>query len=304
MVCAVILRVHLVVKGKDIIKELSSLKKVHSKYMECPQKSLKRYIIAGSILGYITAVALTCFDLTPQSLSDSNKIYFFGMTIPETYADYTFSFAVIIISVNNVVVCTGQDVAIVLICSIYQKLGCFIADSKKELITHKSEVSLTPKVCHNFAKTVDILSTSVIRIDSIISPLSFYSLCLFLFQVLKATSLFMRSTFKPWDSILGICILITLIPKLILLVMLGSRIHERFAEIKALVLKAPVLNERIWNETPSGINHITLCQIVDSMSENSFMTAMGVIKIEKSVILSILCAFISYSVLIIQVFHE
>ncbi|GFT51239.1 hypothetical protein NPIL_23681 [Nephila pilipes] len=121
---------------------------------------------------------------------------------------------------------------------------------------------------------------------------------------MELTAIFLKANGILWHLIFGIHLIITLVPKLILLVILGSRIHERFAEIKELVLTAPVLNERILYEMPSGINHIALCHIVESLSDKAFMTAMGVIKIEKSVILSILCAFLSYSVLITQVFNK
>ncbi|GFT48676.1 hypothetical protein NPIL_399181, partial [Nephila pilipes] len=181
---------------------------------------------------------------------------------------------------------------------------CFISDSKRDLSASYSEANPTPELIHNFATKANLLSASIIKIDHAISPLAFYLLCLFLSQIMELTAMFLKGYGILWSILFGVYLVITLIPKLILLVILGSRIHERFVEIKELVLNAPVLNERILYEMPSGINHIALCQIVESLSDKAFMTAMGVIKIEKSVILSILCAFISYSVLITQVFQK
>ncbi|GFV55958.1 hypothetical protein TNCV_7561 [Trichonephila clavipes] len=303
---AVILRLYFVFKGKLITKELSSLQKLHSRYDACPQKSLKSWIIIGSILGYITAsIGISCMLwVTPESVKDSNKFYTLDLDIPESYEDFCSVFPIMIIFVNNILLFTGQDLAVVLICSVYQKLGCFISDSQRILIASYSEATPTPKTIHNFATTLNLLSTSVLKIDRILSPLAFHLLCLFLFQILELTTIFMKDKIIFWHVMFGALLVITLIPKVILFVMLGSRIHERFTEIKAFVLTAPVSNERMLYEMPSGINHIALCQLVDSLSDNAFMTAMGVIKIEKSVILSLLCAFISYSVLITQVFHE
>ncbi|GFT51235.1 hypothetical protein NPIL_23661 [Nephila pilipes] len=197
------------------------------------------------------------------------------MGMPETYEDYRLIFSGIIIVVNNILLFTEQDLTVVLVCFVYYHLGCFISDLKRDLAASYSTLNLIPKTIHNFAT-----------------------------MIVELTAIFMKEHDILWRIIFGIYIVITLIPKLILLVILGSRIHERFVEIKELVLTAPVLNERILYEMPSGINHIALCQIVESLSDKAFMTAMGVIKIEKSVILSILCAFISYSVLITQVFNK
>ncbi|GFR16452.1 hypothetical protein TNCT_681491 [Trichonephila clavata] len=303
---AVILRLYLVFKGKLITKELSSLQKIHSKYDACPQKSLKLWIIIGSLLGYITAlIGISCMLwVTPESVRINNKFYSLDLDIPEPYEDYFSVFPIMILFVTNILLFTGQDLAVVLICSFYQKLGCFISDCQRVLAAAYSEETPTPKIIHNFSTTVNLLSTSILKIDRVLSPLAFYLLCLFLFQILELTTIFMRDEIIFWHVMFGGLLVITLIPKLILLVMLGSRIHERFAEIKELVLKAPILNERILYEMPSGINHIALFQLVDSLSDSAFMTAMGIIKIEKSVILSVLCAFISYSVLITQVFHK
>ncbi|GFS41034.1 hypothetical protein NPIL_546711 [Nephila pilipes] len=197
------------------------------------------------------------------------------MGIPETYENYHFIFSGLIILVNNSLQFTGQDLAVMLICSVYRKLDCFISDFKRYLTASYFAGNPTPKTIHNFAT-----------------------------KTLEIATVFSKENLPFWYITFSMYLVITLVPKLILLVILGSRIHERFAEIKELVLTAPVLNERILYETPSGINHIALCHIVESLSDKAFMTAMGVIKIEKNVILSILCAFISYSVLITQVFNK
>ncbi|GFT29501.1 hypothetical protein NPIL_605371 [Nephila pilipes] len=224
--------------------------------------------------------------------------------VPETYKGFCYIFSGIIIFVNNILKLTGQDLAFLLICSVYQKLLGFISESKRDFAASYFAANPTPKIVHNFAKKVNVLSISIVKIDRAISPLAFYLLCSFLFQIMELTTVFLNENVPFWIIIFGTYIVITLIPKLFLLVILGSRIHERFAEIKELVLTAPVLIDRILYEMPSGINHIALCQIVESLSDKAVMTAMGVIKIEKRVILSILCAFISYTVLITQVFHE
>ncbi|GFT29508.1 hypothetical protein NPIL_605401 [Nephila pilipes] len=303
---AVILRLHFVIKGELIISEVSSLQKVLSKYVTYPEKSLKSWIIIGCILSNVTAVIGVCclFWVTPESVDDIYKFYITDMGIPETYENYHFIFSGLIILVNNSLQFTGQDLAVMLICSVYRKLDCFISDFKRYLTASYFAGNPTPKTIHNFATKVNLLSASIIKIDRAISPLAFYLLCLFLFQTLEIATVFSKENLPFWYITFSMYLVITLVPKLILLVILGSRIHERFAEIKELVLTAPVLNDRILYETPSGINHIALCHIVESLSDKAFMTAMGVIKIEKNVILSILCAFISYSVLITQVFNK
>ncbi|GFU06326.1 hypothetical protein NPIL_200481 [Nephila pilipes] len=303
---AVILRLHFVVKGKLIFTEISSIQKIFSKYGAYPQKSLKLRIILGCILSNITAVIGVCcfFWATPQSINEIYKYFIIDMGIPETYEDYFYIFSGFIIVVNNILLFTGQDLAVVLVCFAYYKLGSFISDTKRDLTSSYSAEILTPKITHNFTTKVNVLSTSIIKVDSAISPLAFYLLSLFLFQIMELTAIFLTANGILWHIIFGIHLVVTLMLKLILLVILGSRIHERFAEIKELVLTAPVLNERILYEMPSGINHIALCHIVESLSDKAFMTAMGVIKIEKNVILSILCAFLSYSVLITQVFNK
>ncbi|GFS41031.1 hypothetical protein NPIL_546721 [Nephila pilipes] len=303
---AVILRLHFVVKGKLIFTEISSLQKVLYMNEAYPQKYLKLWIIIGCILSNVTAVIGVCclYWDSPQSVDDIYKYFILDMGIPEIYEDYSYTFSGIIIAVNNILLFTGQDLAVVLVCFVYYKLGCNISDFKRDLTASYSAEIPTPKIIHSLITKVNLLLASVIKIDRAISPLAFYLLCLFLFQIMELTAIFLKARGILWHIIFGTYLIITLIAKLILLVFLGSRIHERFAEIKELVLTAPVVNEGILYEMPSGINHIALCQIVESLSDKVVMTAMGVIKIEKSVILSVLCAFISYSVLITQVFNK
>ncbi|GFS41037.1 hypothetical protein NPIL_546701 [Nephila pilipes] len=244
------------------------------------------------------------FWVTPQTVNDVYKFYILDLGVPETFGDYYFIFPGIIIVISNILLFTLQDLTVILVCFVYHKLGCFISDSKRDLTAGYSEANPTPNIIHNFATKINVLSTSIIKIDRAISPLTFYLLCLFLSQIMELTAIFLNAFGILWHTIFAVFLIITLILKLILLVILGSRIHERFAEIKELVLTAPVVNEGILYEMPSGINHIALCHIVESLSDKLFMTAMGIIKIEKGVILSILCAFISYSVLITQVFNK
>ncbi|GFY56566.1 hypothetical protein TNIN_141381 [Trichonephila inaurata madagascariensis] len=164
---AVILRLYFVFNGKLIAEELSSLQRMHSKYVACSQKSLKSWIIIGSILGYITAFICICCMFWDKSdtVERLTKFYMLDLDIPEPYEEFFSVISITIICVNPILLFIGQDLAVVFICAVYQKLGCFISDSAQVLTVSYSEAIPTSKSVHNFLKTVNVISTSVLKID-------------------------------------------------------------------------------------------------------------------------------------------
>ncbi|GFV55957.1 hypothetical protein TNCV_7551 [Trichonephila clavipes] len=151
---AALLRLYFVFNGKLITEELSSLQRMHSKHVACSQKSLKSWILIGSILGYITAFISICCMFWDKSGSVERfaKFYMLDLDIPEPYEEIFSVLSITIICVNPILIFIGQDLAVVFICSVYQKLGCFISDSAQVLAVSYSEAIPTTKSVHSFLK--------------------------------------------------------------------------------------------------------------------------------------------------------
>ncbi|GFS86994.1 hypothetical protein NPIL_480581, partial [Nephila pilipes] len=149
---ALILRLHFVVKRKLIFTAVSSLQKLHYKYAAYPQKPLKLWVIIGCILSIISPVMGICSAASVKSQVENDlfKSMKLGIDIPETYENYRFIFIGIILVMHHVLVYTGPDLAAVLICFVYYKLGCFISDSKRDLTASYSAEIPTPKIIHSF----------------------------------------------------------------------------------------------------------------------------------------------------------
>ncbi|GIY11019.1 hypothetical protein CEXT_386181 [Caerostris extrusa] len=91
----------------------------------------------------------------------------------------------------------------------------------------------------------------------------------------------MKECVPFWHVIFGVYLAALLILKLFMLAIIGSEIRDGFYEIKTIILNAPTFEEKSFNDTLCLTKHVALSQIVESMSENTYMTAMGIVKIEK-----------------------
>ncbi|GFY56567.1 hypothetical protein TNIN_141391 [Trichonephila inaurata madagascariensis] len=177
-----------------------------------------------------------------------------------------------------------------------------ITDCKHHLTDCYRDAKLTVKSIHNSATELKQLSIAAEKIEKVMSPIAFCLLCLFLFQTLLVTTLLLMGNiifYKAFGTFIGI----TLFLKLCLIAVLGSQIHEKFLELKNIIASAPAIKENIFNETETTLNHIALSQMAGSLTKNIHMTALGSIKIRKSVVFSFICAFITYSVLLLQVLN-
>ncbi|KAF8791430.1 hypothetical protein HNY73_006295 [Argiope bruennichi] len=274
---------------------------MHSKYATCPQVPRRWWILVGCCIAYATGIGMIVCYFAFSEEEITTELHEFHYKIPDNYKYLIF---VLFTVVAHIILFTGQDLAVVLICCIYHNLECMISDCKKELTSVYYNSRLTPEVMHNLASNLQQLSSVISKTDQIISPIAFNLLCTFLFQILVLTALLLKTSVIVWHLITGTCLGTALLFKVCILVIFGSRINERFCEIRTVISSYPAFQEGVLTDISAAVNHIALSQMVQTAAENAQMTAMGVISIRKSVILSVVCGFVSYSVLLYQVFEE
>ncbi|KAF8770060.1 hypothetical protein HNY73_017631 [Argiope bruennichi] len=276
---------------------------MHSKYPACLKLSRKRWVVAGCCAAYVTGIGMIIctFLFSEEEVPGSAERY--GSNYKDPYSLKHLIFIVFNV-VSNFLLFTGQELAVVLICCIYHNLECAISDCKRQfaIVYHNSK--LTPQVMCTLSSKLHHLASIISKTDQIVSPIAFNLLCAFLFQILVLTSLLTRESVILWHLFAGTYLGIALLFKVYIVVIFGSRINERFCDIRKVAASFPAFQTVIISEASSVVNHIALSQMVQILAENAQMTGLGIINIRKSVILSVICGFISYSVLLYQVFKE
>lgn len=87
---------------------------------------------------------------------------------------------------------------------------------------------------------------------------------------------------------------------LLFLVGLASRIPDSFSQLKNIILTSANLRHKLFSGKAEAISYVGLVQILSDLADNFYVTALGCIKIEKSIISTMLCAFVTYGAIMNQ----
>lgn len=303
---ALALRLHFVYKGKDILLSFYYLQKLRSMKVTVPQQSYRKWIVISSTFSYISAVtmALVSFWRTPNQVKINSDYQIFGYNSSGNYQNVFVTASAFIWTGKHLILFVIPSLTVFLLCHIFHTLGSLMSDYKKEITGRYFNSVLKSNNIRKLAVTLRQLSTAVTEMDKKISPATMYLLCIFVSHILMLTSALSKNSSDMFNKILASFLVVTLLIALFAVIVLGARIEEIFSEIEKVILDATLPGESIFADISIGINRIELYQTTNILVGKTHMTAMGVFKIERSVILTLLCAFVSYSVLLTQVLNE
>ncbi|KAG8178458.1 hypothetical protein JTE90_026557 [Oedothorax gibbosus] len=201
---------------------------------------------------------------------------------------------------TNFILYAVPSITTILICYTFHTLGYLISDYTKQVSRCLNDVSKESISFRRLTITQRLLSNAVIDMDKLLSPATMCLLGSFVSQVLVITSVLTYSgdlISKITAGFIGFSQFMALIA----LVVLAARVQERFVQIEEVILDSAVFGRGTFNYTSAAINHIALSQLMASLANKTHMTAMSTFKIERSLILTIICTFITYSVLLTQI---
>lgn len=304
-VFAVAMRLHFIYKGKDILLSFYYLQNVRSMNVTVPQKSYKRWIMISSSFIYISIVTMThlSFWRSPNHVKIHSDFHLFGYNSSGNYQNVFVTASAFIWTGKHLILFVIPSLTVVLLCYIFHTLGCLMSDYRKEIIDRHFNSILNSNDIRQLAKTVRQLSTAVTEMDKKISPATMYLLCIFVSHTLMLTEVLSKDTENAFHKIQAGFLIVSVLIALFAVIGLGARIQEIFSEIEKVILDVTVSSESTSTDVSIGMNRIEFYQTTNILVGKTHMTAMGVFKIERSVILTLLCAFVSYSVLLTQVLN-
>lgn len=305
-IIVIVLRLYLIRRGKNILASFCSLHKLRSMSVTSSRKKFGRWIAISSSFSYFAAIAVTIssFCKNFKYSKKMTKRLMFGYNVPGIYQGYFMAASVTIWLGENLILFVVPFMTTVLLCYVYHSLGNLISDYKNEVQIRHYNTTLTQNSIRRLVADLRNISITVTGVDKEISPATMLLLSSFVSQILLFTSTLSKGSVNLFQKIMVSCLVVLLLAALFVTVILAAQIRERFIEIKDIVSDSAVSRECIFNDVSLGVNHIALQQMIDGLVSKTHMTAMGVFKIEKSIILTVLCAFISYSALLTQVLNE
>lgn len=298
---AFIIRLIFLVKKSYIFKSCKLLVSSQSAFNDKSQKSTKMIILL--IFGFIVLMAVIAsfipyvsgkaYNLRNENLrfqlfgSHPSNIYFQILAEALSIMRHWLGLAV-------------PCLTLVMLCIVYKELENIISSAKSKLVLIITNNSVSSSKLEEFISHICKVAAIVQNIDSTFSCLLFCLISTFMLQIMVLISIAFGSFTKdlPVSSILIGGTLI--ISALITVVVFASLIPERFSEIKILIATSSSLRKEVFSKKSQDISFIVLSNIMNELTPVFYMSALGTVKIDKSVIITILCALLSYGVIFYQ----
>lgn len=185
------------------------------------------------------------------------------------------------------------------LCITYYELERFISDIKLRISTI-IRYGVGARQLDECANLLCKSSEIVRKLDKVFSPLMFYLIGSFIIQIMVLITLSVQqleNIYKAVSATLGFGV----ISGLVVIVEFASQIPKRYKEIKTIIVTSACLRKELFSGKPDDIGFAGLSQIMNELNSTFYMTVMGVVKIEKSLIITLLCALISYGIVLYQV---
>ena len=298
-ILATFIRLYLSLNAKRIVENSNILLNKMSGLSRRYEKTCRNLIITALTITFSTFPLMELLLHLEENLVQVNIKYMLF--------DYTASqislivFVELLIALRNWIIFVVPYMAIILLSFIYYELGNVVYGLKTKILDtmnaqFSDDLLQMNRCCYFLSKTMQ----TVRRIDGVLTTPMFYVLSFLLIQIMalisivtkddKNTPLIVVSLFLAWGVFIS----------LIFIVGLASRIPDNFSGLKNTILTSSIVRQKIMSGKTESISYIGFVQALDNHTENFYVTAMGCIKIEKTVILTMLCAFVSYGVMLNQ----
>ena len=263
------------------------------------QKTCRIFIIVGLATTFLTFSFVQSFLYFDKYAGNYDRKYMLFDYTPLQIS--LIVFADFLIALRNCMLSIVPHMAIILLSFVYYELGNLVHELKMETkntmnMQFSDDLLLVKGYCCSLSKTMHIVQ----QVDCVLTMPMFYLLSFLLTQIMIIVSLV---TLDPKNILItafslflgcGVC------TSLLFIAGLASRIPGNFSGLKNIILTSSAVQEKMMSGKNEAISYVGLIQMFDKCTENFHVTAMGCLKIEKSVILCMLCAFVSYSVILNQ----
>lgn len=269
-----------------------------------PRKSLKVLISSYMAFQMILAIAISNESLFPRDIEkavEESSHHLFDFPFPNRY------FLVLtgaIEFIRNYIEIFTPGLTFMMLCLFYKELDSLLIDTKENILV---SVSKYPIDSDKISESSDILckmANIVSKVDSRISKPLFYLLILYILQVMAFITVFADRYPGFIQTIAFTLISVNVIFGICAVGVLTSRIPERYSEIKTLIISSKIVRNEIAQGQSSAVALAGFGQLLHELTNSFHATAIGAFWMDKSVVITILCSFITYGVLIFQTFQK
>lgn len=210
-------------------------------------------------------------------------------------------FAEILLVLLNLTLFVVPGMAIILLIFVYYELGNLVYGLKtkisKIMASELSHDLSQIKICaYYISKTSQIVH----KVDCVLTLPMFYVLSLFIIEIMVLIAISCKHVSNVPPIAVSVFLGFGVSVALIFIVGLASRIPDNFAQLKNIILTSHNIQQKILSGKTEAISYVGLVQLLGDLTETFYVTALGSIKIRKTVILSMLCAFVTYGAMISQ----
>lgn len=269
---------------------------------EQKKKSLKTIILASFSAILLVFILTTILMYSKQKMLEQTRIFMLFSYLPSNW--YLLALSDALILAQNWILILIPGLTFVLISFIYYELGklmhSVLIEMKKTVNKSNDDWQLANHCAYLLCKASNIVA----QINEMLTMPLFYLISLFMIQGMVFTTVLAKQSL---DTVM----LFTLLPvqtgaifSFLTLIILASRISEIYSKIKNTILTAESVRLKLFAEKTQASSYVGLLQMANGLTDNFSITAMGTIRIEKGTIISVFCAFISYSIILSQMVQK
>lgn len=297
-ILAMCIRLYFTYNTKNIVENCNILLKNMSGLSRLYENCCKILIIIAFAISFATFCGMEFCMHIGSKTKESRKFILFNQPVSKISLIILAEIFLVLLNLTLFVV---PGMAITLLIFVYYNLGNLVYGLKTKIFKimaseFSHDLSQIKKCTYYISKTSQIVH----KVDSVLTLPMFYVLSLFIIEIMVIIVIACKNVPKVPPTAVLVFLGFGVSVALIFIVGLASRISDNFAQLKNIILTSHNMQQKILSGKTEAISYVGLVQLLDDLTETFYVTALGSIKIRKTVILSMLCAFVTYGAMISQ----
>lgn len=301
---ATLIRLYFFRNGNVTVESCKDLLNLQGNLSRKPQKSRKTFIYSIFILSFVAITVLAISPLLRKGkCHNCLKTEEFMLFSSPASNMYLMIFAGVMRFLTNWTTLSATIFPLILLYFIYRELLITVSRVKNKIKEMASRFSEDLRLARKCEMLLFKASETVRKVDAAFSTVLFYMISILIIQEMVIITFFALELDDSALKLLAVIIGSGVVLALCALILIASRIPKTYSKVKHIILSSYVMRDGTLPIQAHDAVYLGLVQVASELAESFCITAMDVVKIDKSTIITILCGFISYGVILYQMFH-
>lgn len=191
-----------------------------------------------------------------------------------------------------------------ILCILYKMLADFMKRVRFRIDNIIKTQDGTAKQLTECTQLLSEACNIVSKVEKEMSVPLFYLITIHVLQIMALISIFASRDPEIVASVIFFFIAANSILSLLFVVNLASKVSDIFTAVKTNIIISDFAKKGIYSELPEAIGIIGLGIVMNEMVNSFQITAFGAVKMNKALIITILCSFVSYGIILFQIFNN